>query len=173
MTMTPRLRKFALTAHVTFSVGWLGAVAAFLALAVAGMTSQDAQLMKAAYLAMELTTWFVIVPLAFISLLSGVVSSLGTNWGLFRYYWVLLKLLITIIVLLVHTQPIDLLAGAATNTTVFGANLQDLQFLMVTASSAALVVLIVLTVLSVYKPPGITRYGQRKQHEQRAVAAAE
>ena len=67
MTMTPRLRKFALTAHVTFSVGWLGTVAAFLALAVAGMTSQDAQLMKAAYLAMELTTWFVIVPLAFIS----------------------------------------------------------------------------------------------------------
>jgi len=176
MTMTPRLRKFALTAHVTFSVGWLGAVAAFLALAVAGMTSQDAQLMKAAYLAMELTTWFVIVPLAFISLLSGVVSSLGTNWGLFRYYWVLLKLLITIlatIVLLVHTQPIDLLAGAATNTTVFSADLQSLQFLMVTASSAALVVLIVLTVLSVYKPPGITRYGQRKQHEQRAVAAAE
>jgi hypothetical protein len=173
MTMTPRLRKFALTAHVTFSVGWLGAVAAFLALAVAGMTSQDAHLMKAAYLAMELTTWFVIVPLAFISLLSGVVSSLGTNWGLFRYYWVLLKLLITIlatIVLLVHTQPIDLLAGAATNTTVLSADLQNLQFLMVTASSAALVVLIVLTVLSVYKPPGMTRYGARKQHEQRALS---
>src|SRR5713101_7904881 len=130
MTMTPRLRKFALTAHVTFSVGWLGAVAAFLALAVAGMTSQDAQLMKAAYLAMELTTLFVIVPLAFISLLSGVVSSLGTNWGLFRYYWVLLKILITIfaiIVLLVHTQPIDLLAGVAANTAVFSADLESLR----------------------------------------------
>jgi hypothetical protein len=38
MAMTPRLRKFALTAHVTSSVGWLGAVAAFLALAVAGLT---------------------------------------------------------------------------------------------------------------------------------------
>ena len=126
----------------------------------------DAQMVRAAYLAMELTTWFVIVPLAFISLLSGVVSSLGTNWGLFRYYWVLLKLLMTVlatIVLLVHTQPIDLLAGVAANTTVFSAGLQGLQLLMVAASSAALVLLIVLTVLSVYKPQGMTQFGLRKQ----------
>jgi hypothetical protein len=166
MTMTPRLHRFALTAHVTSSIGWFGAVVAFVALAIAGMISRDAQMVRAAYLAMELTTWFVIVPLAFISLLSGVVCSLGTNWGLFRYYWVLLKLLITIlatIVLLVHMQPIDLLAGVAAKTTAFGADLQRLQLLMVTTSGAALVVLIVLTVLSVYKPRGMTRYGQRKQ----------
>jgi hypothetical protein len=166
MIMTPRLRKFAFIAHVTSSIGWFGAVAAFVALAVAGMISQDVQMVRAAYLAMELTTWFVIVPFAFLSLLTGIVSSLGTNWGLFRYYWVLLKLLITIlatIVLLVHMRPIDLLAGVAAKTTAFSADLQSLQLLMVSASSAALVVLIVLTVLSVYKPPGMTQYGQRKQ----------
>jgi hypothetical protein len=61
--VTPGLRKLALTAHVTSSVGWLGAVAGFLALAVAGLTSEDAQMVRAAYLAMELTGWFVIVPL--------------------------------------------------------------------------------------------------------------
>jgi len=63
MTMTPRLRKFALTTHITSSIGWFGAVAAFVALAIAGMISYDAQMVRAAYLAMELTTWFVIVPL--------------------------------------------------------------------------------------------------------------
>ena len=72
MTMTPRIRKFALTAHVTSSVGWLGAVAGFLALAVAGLTSQDAQMVRAAYLAMELTGWFVIVPLSLASPLTGL-----------------------------------------------------------------------------------------------------
>ena len=120
MIMSAGLRKVALTAHVTSSIGWFGAVAAFLALAIAGLTSQDAQLVRAAYLAMELTTWFVIVPLAFVSGLTGVVSSLGTKWGLFRYYWVLMKLVITIlatIVLLIHTQPIDLLASVAAKTT--------------------------------------------------------
>src|SRR5882757_1811341 len=97
MTMTPSLRKFTLTAHVISSVGWLGAVAGFLALAIAGLSCQDAQMVRAAYLAMKLTAWFVIVPLAFASLLTGIVQSLGTEWGLFRHYWVLTKLAITLL----------------------------------------------------------------------------
>lgn len=175
MIMTPGLRKFALTTHVTSSIGWFGAVAAFLVLAIVGLFSQDRELVRAAYLAMELTTRFVIVPFAFVSLLSGMVSSLFTRWGLFRYYWVLLKLVITILatlILLVHTQPIELLAGVAAKTTVLGANLQSQQLLMVVASSAALLVLLVLTALSVYKPQGMTPYGWRKQDEQRAARVA-
>src|SRR5258707_7130536 len=97
MIMTSGLRKFALTGHLTSSVGLLGSIAAFLALAVAGLTSQDAQMVRAAYLAMELTARFVIVPLAFASLLTGLIQSLGTPWGLFRHYWVLLTLLLTIL----------------------------------------------------------------------------
>src|SRR5882724_11518948 len=116
MTMTPRLRKFALTAHVTSSVGWFGAVAGFLALAIAGLTSHDAQMVRAAYLAMELTAWFVIVPLAFASLLTGIVQSLGTRWGLFRHWWVLAKLLLTVfatVVLLLKMKLITYVAGMA------------------------------------------------------------
>ena len=83
MSMTPRLRKFTLTAHVTFSVGWLGAVVACLALAIAGLTRQDAQVVRAAFLSMELIGWFVIVPLSLAALFTGLVQSLGTEWGLF------------------------------------------------------------------------------------------
>jgi hypothetical protein len=175
MVMTPGLRKVALTAHVIFSVGWFGAVAGFLALALAGLFSQDAVIVRAAYLAMELTTQFVIVPFAFASLLSGVISSLFTRWGLFRYYWVLVKLVITILatlILLVHTQPIELLAGVAAKTAVVGAHLHSEQILLVNASGAALLVLLVVTVLSYYKPRGMTRYGWRKQHEERQGVAA-
>ena len=170
MAMTPRLRKMALIAHVVSSIGWFGAVAAFLVLAVAGLTRQDALLVRAAYLAMGLTTWFVILPLALISLLSGVVSSLGTKWGLVRHYWVLVKLLITALItilLLVHMQPVDLLAGAAAKTTVMSSHLGGVRIQMVAYATATLVVLFVLTVLSVYKPPGMTRYGWAKQDEER------
>jgi len=86
-----------------------------------------------------------------------------------------MKLVITVLatlVLLVHTQPIDLLAGITTKTAVLGADLHGAQFEMVIASSLALVVLLVLTVLSVYKPRGMTPYGQRKQDEQRKDATA-
>jgi len=156
--MTPRLRKFALTAHVTSSVGWLGAVAGFLALAVASLTSQDAQMVSAAYLAMELTAWFVIVPLSLASPLTGLVQSLGTTWGLFRHYWVLAKFLITIpacIVLLLHMQPIGHLARVVAETTLSSGDLGGLRIQLVANAGAALLVLLVSTTLSVYKPRGI------------------
>ena len=108
MTMTPGLRKFALTAHVTCSVGWIGAVVVFLALAVVGLASQDAQTVRGAYLVMEPAARFVLVPLAFASLLTGIVQSLGTTWGLFRHYWVLFKLLITVLVTIVLLSYMDI-----------------------------------------------------------------
>jgi hypothetical protein len=171
--MTPRLRKLALTVHVTFSVGWLGAVAAFLALAIAGLTSQDAQMVRAAYLAMALTGWFVIVPLSLASLLSGLVQSLGTTWGLFRHYWVLVKLLMTVlasIVLLAHMRPISYMAALTAEKALSGDELRGLRIQLVADAGAALLVLLVATTLSVYKPRGVTRYGRRKQQEQRAMS---
>ena len=86
MTMTPGIRRFMLTAHVVSSVGWLGAVAVFLALSVAGLASDDAQMARASYQVMEMITWFVIVPLCLASVLTGFASSLGTTLGLFRHY---------------------------------------------------------------------------------------
>jgi hypothetical protein len=164
--LTPRLRKLALTAHVTASVGWLGAVAGFLALALAGLTSRDAQMVRAAYLATDVITWFVIVPLAFGSLLTGLVVSLGTQWGLFRHYWVLVKFMLTIlatVLLLLHTQPIGLLAGVARETTtLFGADVRRMQIQLVGDAIAALLALLVNVTLSVYKPQGLTAYGRRK-----------
>ena len=119
MVMTPRLRKFALTAHLTCSVGWIGAVMAYLALVVAAMISQDSRTLQAAWIAMELIGWYVIVPLALASLLSGLVMALGTPWGLFRHYWVLFSLVLTIlatVVLLVHMQTVSDIAGRAAET---------------------------------------------------------
>src|SRR5213593_3677356 len=120
MTMPPRLRKFVLTAHVASSVGWLGAVAGFLALAVAGLTSQDAQMVRGTILAMEPMGWFVLVPLSLASLLTGLVQSLGSTWGLFRHHWVLAKLLINVFasfVLLLYMQTLDDLAVVAADPT--------------------------------------------------------
>lgn len=163
-------RKIWLTTHVMSSIGWFGAVAVFLTLALVGMTSQDQELVRASYLAMKLTGWFVIVPFAFVSLVSGIISSLSTKWGLFRYYWVLLKLVITIgatFLLLVHTQAIDMLAGVAVTATALNAYPYGMQLKMVVTSGATVVMLIMLAGLAVYKPRGMTPYGQWKQDERR------
>ncbi len=173
MTMPPRLRKFVLTAHITFSVGWLGAVAGFLALAIAGLTSQNAQTVRAAYLAMELTAWFVIVPLSLASPLTGLLQSLGTTWGLFRHYWVLAKLLLTTfatIVLLSKMPLIDHAARLAAETALPSADLRAAGMQLVVHATGGLLVLLVITTLSVFKPWGRTHYGRRKQPEPLALS---
>lgn len=167
--MTHCVRKLALTAHVTSSVGWLGAVVGFLALAVAGLTSHDPQIVRASYLGMELTAWFVIVPLSLASPLTGLLQSLGTSWGLFRHYWILAKLIITIpscVFLLLHMQPIGHLARVVTETTLAEGDLAGLRIQLVASAGAAIVVLLVATTLSILKPRGLTPYGRRKQREE-------
>ena len=171
MTMTPGLRRFALTTHVTASVGWLGAVGGFLALSIVGLTSQDAQTVRAAYLAMESTGWYVLVPLSLASLATGLLQSLATPWGLLRHYWVLAKLVMNAfatVVLLMYMQTLGYLAGAAAATPVSDGDLSGLRSPSpVLHAGAALLLLLVATTLSVYKPRGMTRYGRRKQHQQR------
>lgn len=180
MTMTPRVRKFTLSVHLSFSVGWIGAVFAYLALSTAAMTSQNAQTMRAAWIAMELTGWYVIVPLALASLLTGLVMALGTTWGLFRHYWVLISLTLTILastVLLMHMPDVSILAGVAKEANA--ATLDEGRKHLLSRLSRGdllhpgigLVVLLVIQVLNVYKPKGMTRYGQRKQRRERARPA--
>lgn len=168
MILTPALRRLALTTHITSSVGWLGAVTVFLALAIAGVASVDAQIVRAAYLAMHMTTWFVIVPFCLASLLTGLVEALATPWGLFRHYWVVTKLLLTImatLILLLHTQPIDRLAEVAAQTTLATGDLRQVRLQLIGDASAALFVLLVTTGLSVYKPWGMTPYGMRQSFD--------
>ncbi len=167
MTMTPGIRRFMLTAHVVSSVGWLGAVAVFLALSVAGLTSNDAQMARASYQVMEMITWFIIVPLCLASVLTGFASSLGTTLGLFRHYWIVVKLVITIpatIVLIVHTRPISQVSQIASERTLAGSDL-GLQVQMLAAAGVAVLALLIATVVSTYKPRGLTQYGWRKQQE--------
>ena len=166
MLMTPGVRKLALTAHVTSSVGWLGAVAAFLALAIAGLSSEDSQLVRAAYLTMELTGWFVIVPLSIASLLTGLVQSLGTTWGLFRHYWVVAKLVISVlatVILLVHMQPIGHMADVVRAATLARGEMGGLRIQLIADAGAAVLVLLIATALSVYKPRGLTAFGRAAQ----------
>ena len=159
--MGPFVRKLALTAHITSSVGWLGAVAGSLGLGVAGLASRDPQLVSAVYLTMEPVGWFVLLPFSLVSLLTGLVVSLGSKWGLFRHYWVLIKLLMNLfatIILLMYLQTLGYLADLAADDGGLRA-LRDPS--PVVHAGGALVLLLVATTLSVYKPRGLTRYGQR------------
>ena len=174
--MAPPLRKFVLTVHIITSVGWIGAAAAFLPLAIIVLSSQDNQVVRSAYLAMDVIARFIIVPSSLGAFLTGTVLSLFTPWGLFRHYWVLLKFLINVVAILVllsYMNTLSQLVGVATKATLSSAALLGLRApTSVAHAGGALLFLLVATVLSVYKPRGLTRYGWRKQQEQRYASKA-
>lgn len=166
--MKPAVRKFALAVHLTFSVGWVGTVVAYLALGVTAVTTDDDQTIRSAWTAMEIVGWYVIVPLALASLVTGLVMALGTKWGLFRYYWVLISFTLTVFangVLLLHMPTVTAMAEVAQDAegTALKALGGDLEH-----PGIGLMILLVVQVLNIYKPSGLTRYGWRKQQEQRA-----
>jgi hypothetical protein len=168
MLMPPRIRRFALTLHVVSSVGWLGAIAVFLALSLAGLSVDDAAAVRAAYLAMNLAAWSLLVPLALASLVTGVVQGLGTKWGLMRHYWVLAKLILTAVatlILLAYTQTISSMAELAKQNVP----LEEVRNLSPALHAGiAVAVLLTTTALAIYKPRGLTRYGWRQQHHLRS-----
>jgi hypothetical protein len=164
--MNPWLRKLVLLTHVTFSVGWLGAVAAYLALAIAGLNSADAGFIRGAYRALELMGWYVIVPFCLAGLVAGLVQSLGTEWGLFRHYWIAVKFALTTVatvILLVHLRTVSRVADLATDGVLQDPTHAQLKLQLVVHAALGLVVLLAATALSVYKPWGRTKYGRRTQ----------
>ena len=175
MRMGPGLRKLALSVHLTVSVGWIGAVAAYLALDVATVATDDPGSLRAAYVGMELIVGSVIVPLAVATLISGIVMSLGTRWGLFRHYWVVISLLLTVFatsVLLSETKTISALADIAADPSTTPEDLTALNSTLV-HSIGGMLVLGAILVLNVYKPRGMTRYGWRKQRASQPTSVAE
>lgn len=153
--------------HIGCSVGWLGAVVTSLVLAMAGWLAGDAAMTRGAYLVLEVVGWYALIPLSLASLLTGLVQSLGSRWGLFRHYWVLTKLamnLVAVGVLLLYMQTLGYLATLARNAT----SPADLTLLRspspVLHAGAAVALLLTALVLSVVKPRGFTSYGHRKAH---------
>jgi hypothetical protein len=170
--MSPRTRKLTLVLHLSSSVGWFGAVAAYTALDLTVATSSDPAEIRGAWIAMGMITSAVIVPFAVMSVLTGIVVSVGTKWGLFRHWWVVISLVLTasaLVVLLVETRIIAEAAGVAADPT---ASTVQIQLLPTTLphSLGGLVVLGLVQILNVYKPQGLTPYGWRKQQAERSTS---
>ena len=166
------VRRAALAVHVIGSVGWVGAAAAYLVLGIAAASSDRPSTVRAAWIGMELLGWQVVVPLGCLALLTGLIMSVGTPWGLVRHYWVLIALVLTTLalaVLIMHMPAVT--AGADLARTLDDRAVIGLGGDVVHPASG-LVVLIVVAVLNIVKPRGMTRYGQRRASERTGRSAA-
>lgn len=162
MTLGPRWRRLLLAFHLGCSVGWIGAVCAYLTLAFAVPATRDPATVQAAWTGMELVGWYAIVPLAVTSWATGVLLASTTHWGLARHYWVLISLGGTTVLttVLIFHMP-DVSAQAEMARSASPAELAQMGS-DIAHAAIGLVLLIGILVLNVYKPRGLTRYGWRK-----------
>jgi hypothetical protein len=160
--MRPALRKLTLTAHVTTSVGWLGAAIAYLALAVTAMRTNDVAHARASFQVLQTVAWFAILPLCLAASATGLLQALATEWGLIRHHWIIAKALLTAIgtaILLGHMPAIDSISAAAANGgSVDAAGHGPTQ--LVVHATGGVVLLVALAAISVFKPWGKTRFGR-------------
>lgn len=166
MQMSAGIRKLMLTVHVATSVGWIGAIAAYIALNLPVYVSNDEQSVRAAYLMMEPVLRYALIPLAAVALLTGTLQALGTPWGLVRHYWVTISLVLTVfafVILVLHLPAVEAMSAVAADPNGGVDRLGGDLFHAV----GGLVVLLVPLALNIYKPRGMTRYGWRHAHARR------
>ena len=169
--MSRRRRKLVLTLHVATSVGWLGAAIAMTVLLVAGLVTSNPALRHSAFTFMHVYDLAIMIPLGYLALITGVLLSVGTNWGLLKHWWVLTKLVLTVAVLVfagVFTSGWVLEAVVRTAEDPM-ADLGTLAAQLVANVVAFNVVFWTNTTVSVFKPWGLTPRGQRKLAQQTAT----
>ncbi|MGP8300470.1 DUF2269 domain-containing protein [Streptomyces inhibens] len=163
-------RRALLVLHVAVSVSWLGLTLGLLTLSVTGCTTGSPEMAAVAYRAMKIFGDWLVLPIALLTLVSGLVLSLGTAWGLARHRWVYLKFWLTLLTVLLSVFSLrpginHLAAEAAAGTPTPDINL-------VVAPAVATATYLFLTAISVLKPWGLTKRGSRLREAQSAEARA-
>lgn len=171
--LTPRARKWILVLHVVSAVGWLGINFADFALAVTGLTTTDPALQHAMLRALVVVGDTLLIPISLLALTTGLVLALGTQWGLLRYRWVVVKLILTsIAVLLIPFALLPELNNMNDLASALPADeLLDTSEHVWGVLSAAVVstsMYVTNVIMSVIKPGGRTQRGERLRAGQSA-----
>jgi hypothetical protein len=162
------VRRGLLVTHVVVSVGWLGLTLCLLVLAVTGATTGSPATGEAAYRAMRIFGDRLVAPLALTTLGTGLVLSLGTQWGLIRYRWVLIKLVLTLITATASIFALRARINEVADEIDAGHPVPDAADL-IAPPTVALTAYLFMTAISVLKPWGMTRWGRRHQRTRRTA----
>jgi hypothetical protein len=160
MRLAPRARKAVLTVHLVAAGAWIGIDVLVAVLVGVGLGGGSDAVRG---LALRALAEFVVTPMlvsALVCLGSGLLLGLATKWGLVRYWWVAVKLVLNVllcVLIVVALRPGMADVGAAGVATEAGRlPATDISFL-VYPPAVSLTLLAVATVLSVYKPGGRVR----------------
>lgn len=161
-TVGKRTRQLLVFVHVVISLGWMGAGAANVVLAFTAAAHPTQEIRRSCYYLINEIDFALVIPLAFGTLASGVVLSLVTKWGLVRYRWVLVKLVLTLVVIGYSTFGVGVWVELSMQaTTGPGAGVSPVAERLAWGATANIVAFLFMTWISITKPWGRTRRGPR------------
>ncbi|MFI9170136.1 DUF2269 family protein [Streptomyces lincolnensis] len=169
MKLSRPARRAFLVVHVASSASWLGLTLGLLALGVTAATTGSAVTVEASVRAMQLFADWLLLPVAFLTLLSGVVLSLGTPWGLARHRWVWTKFWLTLATITATVFALRPGVNSAVAAVAAGGPLPDAGDVLF-GPVVSLSAYVFMTVISVLKPWGPTRRGRRLRESARGPA---
>ncbi|MDN0196440.1 DUF2269 domain-containing protein [Streptomyces sp. S.PNR 29] len=172
MKLSRPARRATLVVHVAASASWLGLTLGLLALGVTAATTGSAVTVEASVRAMKLFADRLLLPVAFLTLLSGLALSLGTKWGLARHRWVCAKFWLTLATTTATAFALRPAVNSAVTAVAAGGPLPDAGDVLF-GPSVSLSAYVFMTAISVLKPWGPTRRGRRLRAPVREPAAAQ
>lgn len=166
--LTRPARRAALVVHVVASAAWLGLTLGLLALGVTAATTDAPETVAAGVRGMKLFADWLLLPLALLTLASGLVLAMGTPWGLARYRWVYTKFWLTLGTTLATFFALRPGVNSAFAAVAAGAPLPDAGDVLF-GPVVSLSAYVFMTVLSLLKPWGLTRRGRRSRPAVRSM----
>ena len=155
--LRPHTRKWLLFTHVVASIGWIGVELSIVALGAVGLLTDDTAVAGGVQLSAGTLGEIFYLPASLLTLVSGIALSLGTKWGLVRYWWVAVKIAITLALTIGGNLAVVPKFAEAADLAARGEPIGDTAVMLVTAMSAGLTLLLIATLLSFFKPGGKIR----------------
>jgi hypothetical protein len=157
-----RVRQVIVFLHVVVSLGWMGAGMANVVLAMTAGYAADAAVRRVCYQMIGRVDTFIVIPGAFGALVSGIVLALVTPWGLVRYWWVLSKLALTMVVIGYSTVGLGVWVETSIAATTAEAVESPVAGPLAYGTLPNIVAFLFMTWVSVAKPWGTTPWSARR-----------
>ena len=160
MRLSPRTRKLVLLVHIAAAGAWLGLDVVLGILVVTALGSGDPTGAGAAAASIAAFATWPLAIVGLVTLLTGLLLGFATKYGLVRYWWVLVKLVINVVlvtlVVLVLNPGVTALGEAGRDALATGDAPTVTTTLLFPPIVSSTAVVIAMT-LAVFKPWGRVR----------------
>lgn len=168
MKQSVGMRKLLLAVHLLFSGILLGCTAVFVILDLTALFARDQMTLEACYRIMHLLSRTSLRASTIGSVVSGILLSVFTSWGLLKFRWIVAKEALSLPVLALGLYGIYewslrglRIVTANSSETWKDAGFQSDGLMLGTGIALQLLSVVLLYLLSVYKPGGRTGWASK------------